>query len=122
MDKRYNIDIADDIVSVRFSQKPDVDAFRNALNDVHQIKPKPLRLWDFTCGMDISFDDIQIIADYAKSLHLETGKIAVVAPEDLTYGLIRVFHAFRGEADRIQYEVFRSEQEAREWLKSESLD
>jgi hypothetical protein len=43
------------------------------------------------------------------------GRVAIVAPEDLAYGLSRMYQAFRGE-DAVELMVFRDMIDARKWL------
>ena len=44
-------------------------------------------------------------------------KVAVIAPDDLSFGLSRVYEVYR-EKDEIELKVFRTEQKGIEWLKT----
>jgi hypothetical protein len=77
------------------------------------------RLWDFT-EADLSLfssDTIQAIAQY--SLRFPKGindvKVAFAVERDLEYGLSKIFQAFSSKA-KTKVEVFRSLQEAEQWL------
>ena len=121
MDKRYSIETADGIVAVRFIQKPEAVDICNAIDDAVEINPSNLMVWDLTCGANLPDDAIQSIVHHASTLQLPAGKAAIVAPQDLTYGLSRVYAAHRVE-NQVKLSVFRSEPEAREWLKEEPED
>jgi hypothetical protein len=116
MDKRYTIETINGVITVRFNQEPRAADICNSLDDLAGIRSGNLRLWDFTCGADLANEDIQIVAKHARSIQLPSGKVAIVAPQDLTYGIFRVYAANR-EEQRVKLSVFRSEKEARDWLK-----
>lgn len=121
MEKKYSIHTIDGIITVRFNQEPEAVDICNSLDDAAEIRPGNLRLWDFTCGAKLPNDDIQIVANHAKSIRLPAGRVAIVTPDDLTFGIFRVYAAHREET-RVKLNVFRSEPEAQEWLKHESVD
>jgi hypothetical protein len=116
MDRNYNIDINDGILAVRFLNNPGPDDICASLDDASKITPGRFRLWDFTCGVNLTNEDIQKAANHAKSNIMQSGKVAIVAPQDLTFGIFKVFAAHRDE-ERIKLDVFRTEDEAVWWLK-----
>ena len=81
-------------------------------------------LWDLSMGSMalLSSGDLERIADYA-NLHSEKragGKTAVVVSRDLEYGLSRVLDTLRDiRKVPLQLEVFRSMEEAYQWLNEE---
>jgi hypothetical protein len=117
MDKKYSIENIDGIVEVRFLQNPQAQDICDSLDDAAQIHANDLRLWDFSCGVDLTSHDIEIVAEHAKIIQMQSGKVAIVAPQDLTYGLFRMYEVHRHE-ERVQINVFRTLQDAREWLKT----
>lgn len=121
MDKKYHIETIDGIITVRFLQEPEAIDICKSLDDAAGNSPGNLRLWDFTIGSNLPDDDIQIVAHHAKSIRMPAGKVAIVAPQDLTFGIFRVYAAHRDE-QRVKLSVFRSEQEARDWLNEEQVD
>ena len=116
MGNTYRIEIKDGIVEVRFIENPDAQAICDSLDDAAQIDPNNLRLWDFTHGANLTGQDIEKVAAHARIKKMQSGKVAIVAPQDLTFGLFRMYEVHRKE-ERIQLSVFRSIKEAREWLK-----
>ena len=121
MDRKYSIDKMNGIIAVRFNEGPEAIDICNSLDDAARIRPGNLRLWDFTCGADLTNDDIQIVANHAKSIQLPAGRVAIVAPQDLSFGVFRVYAAHR-EQTQVKLSVFRSEQEALDWLKNDSVE
>ena len=60
--------------------------------------------------------ELNQIAEQGKSKILIPSRLAIVAPEDLSFGLSRVFNVHR-EDQFINQQVFRTEQEALVWFK-----
>jgi hypothetical protein len=73
------------------------------------------RMWVLEKGLDLSPDDLQIAASAGKAKLKRPSKMAVVATEDLSFGLSRVFEFFRYQ-DGVESRVFRNEEEALVWL------
>jgi hypothetical protein len=115
MNKTYKIEAKNGIICVRFKQNPSALDICNSLDDVAKLKHGEFRLWDFTCGVDLSRDVVEKAATYARSIHMPSGKVAIIAPQDLTFGLFRMFATYREEED-IDLNVFRTEIEAVAWL------
>jgi hypothetical protein len=80
-------------------------------------------LWDLTRGTidGGTSDDIQALAAaIGKRLnHDDHHKVAIAAPQDLAYGLARMYEAYTGELPT-ELKVFRSKDEALDWLKGEN--
>lgn len=80
-------------------------------------------LWDFS-NSDVSglvTDDFSILNDAAKVYaHLRpNGKTALFGPDDLTFGLCRMYAALANiHGYPIEYGVFKSMEAARDWLMS----
>lgn len=67
--------------------------------------------------MDIDFEKVNQYKEFIESIQETWGlcKWAIVAPDDLVFGLSRMYEMLSKNLS-IQTRVFRSEQEAREWL------
>ena len=117
MNKDYTIETIDGITVVRFHQKPDFNDICSAIDDISKEYPSPLRLWDLSCGVDLTATELEQMAKYAKTKFLTPSKAALVAPSDLAFGLSRIHEVYRQD-DFVVENVFRTEQEARDWLKS----
>ena len=116
MNRTYTIELLDTIITLRFNQNPTVDDIRASLKEASKINPGDLRLWDFSRGVDLTVHDVKDVAHYAKAIQMQPGKVAIIAPQDLTFGLFRVYMAHRNEA-RVTLDVFRTEEEGIDWLK-----
>ena len=79
-----------------------------------------LRLYDFSVGWDASTDEIKRVAELAEDLITTTAKrVALLAPEDLSYGLARMYQAYRNTDKALpRFKVCRSREEALAWLKT----
>lgn len=66
---------------------------------------------------DIDLEKVNQYKEFIESMQKIRGtcKWAIVAPDDLVFGLSRMFEMLTGNLD-IQAKVFRSDREAREWL------
>ena len=120
MNKKYSIELLDEIITIRYSERPEMDDIRQSMDETAGIARSGLRLWDFSNGaINLNNDQLQELADYGKMLFMPPSKAAIVAPEDLTYGLLRVYEVFRKQ-DLVEIEIFRTEQEAIDWLKNKN--
>lgn len=115
--KVYSIDSLDGITAVNFFRSPTTEDFYSAIDDVAKRELNHLRFWDLTCGVEWTSTQAEKVAIYAK-LRFKTpfSKAAIVAPDDLTYGLFRVHDVFR-EDGLVEQMVFRTKQDALTWLK-----
>ena len=120
MEKNYTVEVVDDVTVVRFFIKPGPDEIRMLIDEVAAISASGLRLWDLSAdGWDLTTEKLEEIADYAKIKFLPPSKVAIVAPKDLSYGISKVYEAFRRQ-EGLEIEIFRSEQKALNWLKTNS--
>ena len=95
---------------------------KSAIKDFYEHGPITSNvLWDLTLAVltDISSEDIRSISHVPrKSLELrKDGKTAIVAPDDLAYGLSRMYQS-SPPPDNLPFEiqVFRETEEAHQWL------
>ena len=118
MAKNYSIDTTDGVTTVRFSKDPGVEDIRNAIDGVAENYLSKLRLWDLrSVGIKLNSSQKKQLVEYGKSKFLVPSKVAIVAPEDLAYGLKRMYEIYREEG-LTETAIFRTEQAARVWLKS----
>ena len=116
MAKIYLINHENGITCVRFIQKPSYADLQRAVDDLAENYPYEFRLWDLSDVLfDLSMEDIQAIADYGKRRFTKPNKAAFVAPQDLSYGVMRAFEVYRKQ-DHADARVFRTREEALEWL------
>jgi len=65
---------------------------------------------------EVAFPELKRMARrFAGLTRSGLGRVAVVASQDLTYGLARAYSAY-AEQDGLEAGVFRTEREARDWL------
>jgi len=118
MAKNYFIEISDGITSITFTMNPELTEIIDAINEAFKTDQTHLRLWDLSAGLDLTNEQLKEIAEYAKIKWHTPSKVALVAPNDLSYGLLRMFEVYRGE-EQHKIMVYRSKQEALKWLKEE---
>lgn len=112
----YSIKAANGIIQVSFSRQPEVEEFRHAIVEVAHHKNNQFRIWDLSCGVTWTPDESAAIARYAKeTFSTPASKVAIIAPDNLTFGLFRVHDVFRQD-DLTEQIVFRSAGEAYEWI------
>jgi hypothetical protein len=76
-------------------------------------------LWDLSgTDFNLSSDQLSIFAARARRKTSKPQKTAIVALEDLAYGLARIYSVHR-EEQQTEVNVFRSEEEAMRWLFNE---
>jgi hypothetical protein len=118
MKQNYSIDTEDGVTAIRFFNKANADDVNSAFNEMINSNPSRLRLWHLEEGWNLSPSQIQEFANYTKSKSNEEIRVAVVTTEDLSYGLTRMFQAYRQE-EHFDQQNFRSESEAICWLKGQ---
>lgn len=120
MTKIFSIIQHEDITEVSFSSPPGLADLLEATNAHATKKVSRKRLWDMSCGYNISTEELQKIAQRGRTVRTpEHSKVAIVAPDDLSYGITRVYSALRQDP-RSQHKTFRSRDEAIAWLNEPS--
>lgn len=117
MSKNYKIELQDGITKVEFLTKPTFEDGIAAIDDVADNYPYEKRLWDFSkAEFDYTLQELIKIASHCKSKFTKPSKIAYIASDGLVYGEMRELMVYR-EADPFAAVcVFRTEQEALDWL------
>lgn len=118
MRKKSFIETKDGITIVRLLKRVDGNDVRLIFDEMMKHNPSRFTLWNFEHGWEISPAQIQKLATYTRLNSKSTPQIslAVVTTEDLSYGLTRMFKAYREGSDYNQ-QNFQSESEAIAWLK-----
>jgi len=118
MDKCYSIEVIDGITTTRFFRKAKMSAIIEAMDEVLAKHLSPLRLWEFKAGADIDSNQIRDIARYGQKIWPTPSKAAIVASDNLSFGLARMHDAYRVQ-ELHETRVFRTEEAALKWLKEE---
>ena len=120
MSKIYNIKHEDGITFIELSRRPVYEELVEIIDDIADNYPYELRLWDLSVvGLALDNNEIQNIAQHGKKRFTRPSRMAIVAKQDLAYGISRVFEVYREEIGS-SAKVFRDMNEAIAWLKSES--
>ena len=77
------------------------------------------RLWDLRdCFVNFTAAELQVIADFGDQADKREAKVVLLVTTDLSYGLSRMFQAFR-KSEFTEVAVFRDESEGMRWLLAE---
>ncbi len=120
-DKPFSFEIVegDEYLTIRlFGQvsKNDAKGVIDAITEDGTIR-HPRRLWDLReCEFTLGSNELMELASVARSRDPEQGKGAVLVGKDLTFGLLRIYQAFR-ESESNDVMVFRDEAEAIDWVR-----
>ena len=118
MNSGYSIEHSDGVTTIRLSRNLELDDIFEVIDEVAAKDQCNRRLWDLTAGFDFTNQQIEEIANRGKLRWPNASRVAYVASNDLAFGLLRMFEVFR-EQDHYKTGVFRDEQEALRWLKTE---
>ena len=117
MSKYYSIKHVNGITRIQFSKSPTYNEVQTVIDDIVENFPYIKRLWVFSnIKFDLTIDEIKAIAKYGKSKFIKPNKLAIVAPDDRAYFKLHIFQAYRKQKEHSVANVFRTEQEALEWL------
>lgn len=119
MDKCYSIEKNNGITKICFFRKPKMSELKKAMDDVLEKGDCDLRLWEFKAGVVLDTSQIEEIAQYGEKIWPVPSRAAIVAADDLSFGLARIHDVYRDQ-NRRETMVFRTIQEAIKWLKEES--
>ena len=108
----------DGLVEIAFNSNPSLAEIMASFDDINALDDSRLRLWHFRGGFNITPDELRDVADFTAKQEPQPDRVAVVAAHDLGYGLLRMFQAYRAQAERADIRVFRSLEEAESFLLS----
>ncbi len=99
----------------------DLTAVMDAMTDAGEFS-ESLRLWDLQqCELQVTTQELRDIAAIGNTRDRPSSRVAILAGQDLTYGLARIVTALR-ESGALMVEVFRQEEDALAWLKGGNSD
>ena len=117
MSKNYKIEFLNGITRVEFLTKPTFEDGVAAVDEVVKNYPYEKRLWDLSkTKFDFTLQEVIGIAAYSKSKFIKPSKVAFIASDELTYGEMRELMVYREDDPRAEVYVFKTEQEALDWL------
>lgn len=117
-----SIDLRDDgIVIVRLNRTASFQEMASLLDHLASKEWYRLRLYDIR-DVEITnrVEDLIKIADYGRKVFPKTNRCAWVANLDLSFGLARLTAGYREQPEVCHCRVFKSIDEAHEWLLAES--
>lgn len=118
MTEQYTIKFDEGITKIKLLVTPSVEMIKSIINELDDNYPCQKRLWDLSeIKFNFNTSDIQIISNYGKRKLNKTTRLALYAIDDLEFGELRQFEAYR-EEDSMHARVFRNEQDAIKWLNS----
>ena len=115
MSSNFVVEQQGGITTIRILRSLKIDDFLGMLDEFAKVEVHDRRLWDTTNNFNFSADEIRQIAVHARSVMPGAARVAFVAADDLTFGLVRMFEAFRDE-EGFRTKAFRDEASARTWL------
>ncbi len=113
---RFTIESQDGIVHLQFSGQPTLQEIMAAFQDLNALADSQLRLWNFPDGLNLTAEELQDIADFTARQTPQPQRVAIVTAQDLAYGLMRMFQAYRQEGGHSSIRVYRNLDDARRFL------
>lgn len=104
------------ITTIRLHRSLTLSEVLSVIDEVARSDISNRRLWDLTDNFDFASDEIAQIAARGRAHWPSSSRVAYVAANSLSFGLLRVFEVFR-EQENYETKVFREEQPALEWLR-----
>ena len=115
MSSKFVVEHLDGITTIRLLQRMDVEQFIEMIGEIAKQDVGDRRLWNVTRNFNYSSEDIRHIAARVRAIFPDAERVAFVAADDLTFGQVRMFEAFRDSKD-FPTKAFRDEPAARAWL------
>jgi hypothetical protein len=116
MTTNYSICIKDGITTIRFLKPPTLADIRSAITKFLESYRTKFRIYDLSCGVDLTVEEIDQLVRFITSKNYSTGKLAIVAPKDLAYGLVKILDFKLPLELEFDLDVFRSVEDAAAWL------
>jgi hypothetical protein len=95
---------------------------RRTLEDAYarpEFRPEASALWDLREATgDVPTEDVRHLVDFVTKMvgDGEQGKVAIIIPSDLDFGLSRMYETILGGQSRKPMKVFQDIDEAQSWL------
>ena len=114
------IEQVDGITTIEFSRVATRDDARAVIDRLAEKNLYRLRLWDFSkFPFKFTMDEVRELAKYGQLKFLQRNRLAVVAPLDANYGMMRALEVYREQGALSIPRVFRRKQDAMDWLERE---
>lgn len=124
MPENHTIKHANGVTTIRLTRKLSLDDVLQVLDEVARTETSNRRLWDVTGQVDLSTQELKQIAARARALWPGAARVAYVAADPLSFGLLRMFEVFQEQSEVSQQQeeystkVFREPGAARAWLEA----
>ena len=115
MSSDFVIEQQDGIATIRPTRLLSAEGLLQVMADVAKLDAGNRRLWIGTRFFKFTADEVRSVASQSRTLWPGAARVAFVAEDDLSFGLIRMFEVYR-EQENFQTKVFRDEPMARTWL------
>ena len=115
--RKFETELIDGVMTTSFGIKPNFQDVKDAMNKALDLGDCRRRLWVFEHGFGLTPSELKEIAEFGKSIWPTPSRAAIVAHDDLSFGLSRIHEVYREQKDH-ETRVFRSKEEAVEWLHS----
>ena len=113
----YTIKQEEQIIRIKFHYSPDLIETMKIVGQVASEYDGRLRLYDMSeVVFDMSHDEIKQISEFGKQVFTKPNRIAILAKDNLSYGVMRMFEVYRTQNEFSKTRVFRNNQEAVDWL------
>ncbi len=115
----YQVLERDEFLTVAVSGRPTKSDLKGVLDaiTVDGTIMHSRRLWDLReCDLNLPSNELMELASIARSRDPDSGRGAILVGKDLTFGLLRIYKAFR-ESESNDVMVFRDEDEAIDWIR-----
>lgn len=114
-EKVFTIHKKESYIHIIFHQKANKTQVMQMLDEAFHLDTTGFRYYNCESGLDTSVDEMREIAEYGRKHFAKSVRLAFYTKDLCTYGLLRAFEVFREEAVT-QTRVFKSEEEALQWL------
>ena len=107
----------DGLYTIRMQPPITFEEIISAIKESEYFINSEFELWDFSSSWyDLSNDELEVLARRARAKPKRPKKTAILVSESFQYGLSRIYSTHSEEGDT-KVQVFRSEEEALNWLK-----
>ena len=101
------------VTLIRFSGIPLKADILTAIDEISQHEKTGQRIWDLSRGFNLTTTEIREIVEYSKNKWPHTQKVAFIAPDDLSFGNLRMYASLMRSYEK--FVVFRSADKALNW-------
>lgn len=116
MNSLCSVEDSDGITTIRLKESLNLESALEVIDFVGQWKPSNRQLWVATEKFSVTAIEAEEIAARDRLQWPVRSRVAYVAADDLSFGILRMLEVFRME-DNCQTQVFRDEKIALAWLK-----